>query len=251
MRDINDYSLKYIDESNQFEKIQVHFRRKKVLERLAMHPHKRILEVGCATDSLANYVDDFDAFTIVEPSKEFTNLVTPKIKEDKRITIINDYFEEFRSREEVSGNYDFIIVSGLLHEIPDLNKFMSVLSECCNPETVVHINVPNANSLHRVLAFKSGIIPDISAVSENQIKFQISRIFNQDSLRRLVEEYEFKVLECGGYFLKPFTHAQMAKMLTHGIITEQILNGFYRMIDILPDYGSEIFVDIRLTPRQK
>ena len=41
----------------------------------------------------------------------------------------------------------------------------------------------------------------------------------------------------------------MQDMINAGLITEQIINGFYKMERYLPNLGSEIFVNIKKTKK--
>ena len=53
MRDLESYQSEY--NSMPFERYQVIYRRKKIIEILDQYRPKRILEVGCGQDSLFNY----------------------------------------------------------------------------------------------------------------------------------------------------------------------------------------------------
>ena len=50
MRDINDYTSKYLQEG--FEDYQVMFRRKKIIEILEKYRHNSILEIGCGIEPM-------------------------------------------------------------------------------------------------------------------------------------------------------------------------------------------------------
>ena len=54
-------------------------------------------------------------------------------------------------------------------------------------------------------------------------------------------EINFKIIESGSYFVKPFTHDQMNKMLSLGIIDKSCLNGLDKMIKFLPGLGAELW----------
>jgi hypothetical protein len=64
-------------------------------------------------------------------------------------------------------------------------------------------------------------------------------------LQQTVTEQGFKVLESGTYFLKPFPHLLMQQLLDSQLISEEMIEGFYRMEEYLPNLGSEIFVNIQ------
>nr|WP_287990742.1 methyltransferase domain-containing protein [Ruminococcus sp.] len=141
---------------------------------------------------------------------------------------------------------DFILCSSLLHELEDPEKMLHDIYEIANEKTVVHINVPNAYSMHRLLARESGLIDDVKAFSERNKLLQQNNVFDMEMLITMVERCGFRVIESGSYFMKPFTHWQMQKMLDEGIIDTHILDGLYGMSKFFDEYGSEIYVNCRI-----
>ena len=246
MRDIDLYTKEY--DGLPFENIQVEFRRKKVLEQISKYKHDHILEVGCGLEPLFAYFYDFSAMTIVEPSSEFVNraqkiLDEEYVERDCSVEIIQGFFEE-ESKKICKKQYDMIVISSLLHEVENPDKVLNVAYKLCAENTVVHINVPNAKSLHRYLAVEMGLIDNLYEKSEQQIKLKQHATFDLESLVRLIEECGFSVVEKGSYFPKLFTHKQMQKMIDDKIVNEAMLEGMYKMSKYLGEYGSEIFVDV-------
>ncbi len=94
-----------------------------------------------------------------------------------------------------------------------------------------------------------GLIKSEFQKSDSNIQFQQHTNFNIDLLKQTVENNGFTVIESGSYSFKPFTHQQMQDMINAGLITEQMLNGFYKMERYLPNLGSEIFVNIKKTKK--
>jgi 2-polyprenyl-3-methyl-5-hydroxy-6-metoxy-1,4-benzoquinol methylase len=244
MRDINDYIKEY--KSYDFEQIQVVYRRKKVLERLNLYPHKNILEIGCGFEPIFQYIDDFDSMTVVDPGIEFIKHAKNILKhESSNIRCIHGFFEDVIP-ELSQQPYDFILVSSLLHELESPDNFLETLKSVCSLNTILHVNVPNAFSIHRILASEMGLITDVFQKSENQRKFQQFSTFSIDSLKELLANRQFKIIESGSYFIKPFIHNQMNMMLTSNIIDSKILDGLYKLTKYIPEYGSEIFVDCQI-----
>ncbi|MBD5530576.1 MAG: class I SAM-dependent methyltransferase [Lachnospiraceae bacterium] len=239
MRDIDRYTQEYI--KHDFEEKQVFYRRKKLLEIIHTYQHKRILEIGCGQEPLFQFVTDFEEYTVVEPSDLFFEHAVSLAKNDSRITCIHDFFDKKLSLS--AGAYDFIICSSLLHELDNPNEIIEKVYEIADDETVFHINVPNARSLHRILALESGLIESVSEVSERGKLLQQARVFDLDKLRQVVAGSGFKVMESGSYFVKPFTHKQMEELLEYNIIDDRVLEGLYNLIKWMPDYGSEIYVN--------
>lgn len=246
MRDVKKYEKDYLEAD--FEQVyQVKYRRKKVLEVIDDLKPKKILEIGCGMSSLANYMEEFEEYTIVEPGEIFINAAKSDLKGKENVNFIQGFFE--KCIEEVKKRkYDLVICSSLLHEIEIPQNLLKGISEVCDKETVVHINVPNEYSLHRLLAYKAGYIQHTSDKSEKNIILQQTSVFNLQTLKDLICESicGVEILDQGSYFVKPFTHGQMEQLLSTGIIEKKVLDGLYELVDYLPEFGSEIFVNFRI-----
>lgn len=240
MRDINDYSAKYSIPG--FEDYQVKYRRKLVLEQIERYKPKSILEIGCGYEPLFKYVHD-TRFTIVEPSEEFYENAKRLAQTAENISCMRGFFEEVV--DELDKQYDMVMCSGLLNEVEDPLRLLHSIVKVCTDRTVVHINVANANSMHRLLALESGMISNTHDMSERNKVFQQHNVYDMESLTKLVEKSGLSIIENGTYFIKPFTHAQMGKMLECGIINEVILDGLYNMGKYMPELGSEMYVNCR------
>ena len=109
------------------------------------------------------------------------------------------------------------------------------------PGASLHVNVPNAYSLHRQIARSIGLIADEKELSTRNQDLQQPRIYDAESLRTEVAEAGLEVVGEGGYFLKPFTHGQMLAILSS--LPEGILEGLWILGYENPGLASEIFVN--------
>ena len=242
MRNISKYEDEYL--STDFEqKYQVYYRRKKVLEILREVSHKRILEIGCGMQSIGAFVEDFEEFTIVEPGERFADKAINDLQDKEGVRIVKGFLEE--SIEVLKERtYDLIICSSLLHEVEEPIGMLQAIKHLCNKNTMVHINVPNEFSIHRILAYESGLIESINSKSQRNILLQQNSVFNLKNLEETIcKTGKISIYSKGSFFIKPFTHEQMEQCLERGIIDEKILEGFYRLTEYLPEYGSEIFIN--------
>lgn len=246
MRNIDDYTSEY--KKDNFEEYEVVYRRKTILNHIEKYQSKKLLEIGCGMAPLFEFMGGYDLYCLIEPSKEFfcfARKLHEKSKGKSRRVLINDFFG--KNPEVRKYDYDFIILSSLLHELEDPKEILLNVAEVCNKDTVVHVNVPNANSFHRVLARNMGLISDVHQLTERNMRFQQHTVFDMDDLRKIVKSAGFDVIEEGSYFFKPFTHSQMYTMIKIGIIDEKVLDGLDKMCGIFPDYGAEIYVNCRLS----
>ncbi len=245
MRDIQDYEAKYQEEP--CEKYQVKYRREKILELMLSCKHETVLEIGCGMEPLFEYVNDYKQMVIVEPGDTFILNAKRKAREsESNVVCIQGFFEEKIDQIKATcGIYDFIVLSSLLHEVEGPEKLLKAIYQVCSDETIVHINVPNANSLHRLLAKEMGLIQDVHELSNLQKTMQRNSVFDLDSLCGIVSKCGFEVMQKGTYFPKLLSAGQMEKMLQQGIVKEDIFQGLNKMIKYVPEFGSEIFVQAK------
>lgn len=242
MRDIEKYTKNYIKPS--FEEYQVLFRRRKVLEVIEQYSPKRILEIGCGMEPLFQYLDkDYEVFCVIEPSNVFYENAK-KLAKNKNVVCRNEFFAPVKELSDMK--FDFILCSGLLPDIEQPVEFFEGLLEVCNPDTILHVNTPNAKSLHRLIAKEMGMIANEFVLSERNLLYQQQQIYDLPMLTELVEKTGFEILDSGSYFVKPFSHIQMYEMMKKNIINKQVLEGLYQLTDYMPEYGSEIFINCRL-----
>ena len=243
MRDLDAYQREY--GNLPFEDIQARYRKRRIIESIAKYRPRSILEVGCGFDPLFNHYRGYERFTVVEPGDEFVRNARECAQALQGITIVHGSLEDNVAILSATP-YDFAVLSSLLHEIPDSKKLLDATARLCGPGTIVHVNVPNARSMHRLLAVEMGLIQSAYERSQTQRRMQQSQTFDTDSLTELVSQSGFEIVEQGTFFIKPFTHSQMASLQTSGMLTEAMLEGLYKLSKHLPDNGSEIFMDLKL-----
>lgn len=243
MRNIDEYTREY--EMLGFENRKVGFRRRVVIENIKKYPHDNILEIGCGLEPLFEYFDNYKKMTIVEPSSVFFKNARNQAQHDARIECIHAFVEEVVGQLQEDA-FDMIIVSGLLHEVENPRIFLREIKRMCGLHTIVHINVPNAHSIHRLLGMEMSLIGNEFALSDANVKMQQHSVFSLNTLKMLVEEEGFHIIEEGSFFIKPFSSSQMEAGIQQGIFDESLLEGLYKLERHLPGFGSEIYINIFL-----
>jgi 2-polyprenyl-3-methyl-5-hydroxy-6-metoxy-1,4-benzoquinol methylase len=238
-RDLADYALQY--RALPFEPLLVQFRRRRVLAQVATRAPRRLLEIGCGEEPLFLDLPGMDV-VVVEPAAAFAAHARQLAANRPEVTVVEDYAEQVAA-DSVGGRFDMVVVSGLLHEVPDPQRLLAAVRGLCGASAVVHVNVPNARSLHRLLAVAMGLIPDPGAESDNQRSLQQQRIYDAAALERELVEAGFVVRDRGSILVKPFTHVQMQRLVDEGFLTPQLLDGLDRLTETLPELGSEMWID--------
>ena len=238
-RDLVDYAEQYRE--LPFEAVQVAYRRRLVLARVAAHRPRRVLEIGCGEAPLFLDLPDV-AVTVVEPAPAFA--ARARVLADGRsdVTVVEDYAEGVDA-DSLGGRFDMVVLSCLLHEVPDPQRLLAAARSCCAPDGVVHVNVPSAHSLHRLLAVAMGLIPHPATESDTQRVMQQRTVYDAPGLEREVTAAGFTVRDRGSLFVKPFTHAQMQHLVDSGFLTPQLLDGLDALAGLLPELGSELWID--------
>lgn len=240
MRDIDSYARQY--QAAPFEPVQAAIRRRTVLEQVARFAPASLLEVGCG--DLPLFVDlPRVACDVVEPAPVFADAARRHAPGHGAASVHCCGIESFGAAR--AGGYDMVLVSGLLHEVDDPAAILAAVRPLCHADTVVHVNVPNARSLHRLLGVAMGAIADPYQLSDTQQRLQQRSVFDADSLAALVRQAGFEVVDGGSLFIKPFTHAQMQHLLDTGFLDQRMLDGLCRLAGALPAHGSEIYVNVR------
>ena len=246
-RDINSYTQVYLHDD--FEKIQVHYRREVVLKTLQKYHPRHILEIGCGAESIALYYKDYDDLLVVEPSQPFVNI--NKSKNLYNTSFITGSFGEVIVTNQIceyikeKGAFDFILCSSLIHELSDFSPILSTIRTLATDETIIHINVPNSNSFHKIWALRAGLIPSLDSLSQTAINYQQHHTFDAELLSKTADDYGFEVIESGGIGFKLFNNAKMLKLLEMGILDDKLLDALESMSDLFPGNTAEIFVNCK------
>lgn len=237
-RNLEDYTKEYLEQP--FEPIMIRYRRKKTLELLGDTHNLSILEIGCGISPASDWISRFKSLTILEPGAEFYEIAKSKTLNLQNVQILMTTSEQ--NPVLIAAPFDVILINSLLHELAEPEKLLNSLHAYCHSNTKIFINVPNAHSLHRLLAVHMGIQKSPEELSEFNHKFQQSRVFTIETLTALVNQCKYDVIYTETAFLKPFTHTQMQAMLDKNILNDNILDGLYKLSVEMPEQGAEIYM---------
>ena len=239
-RDIERYTEDYL--KDEFEEVMVRHRRKKVLEILTQYHPRKILEIGCGTNSIFEFYKGFDQAVVVEPSAVLMGMAKKGLPDCENICWISGFLEEETAKLQ-KFDFDFILCSSLLHEVEEPGALLSSIHQICKPDTVVHLNVPNADSFHLLWAEAAGLIPSRMVQTATAAKMQQHTKFNRKILASMVKKAGFSIRESGSYYLKPFNHKKMAAAMKSGLIDENLDDALDVLIRYFPENGAEIYVN--------
>jgi|APSaa5957512535_1039671.scaffolds.fasta_scaffold10266_5 SAM-dependent methyltransferase len=237
----DQYEIEYQDQisNDEFETQLIAIRRRQVLDIAKTLGPRTFLEVGCGLNSLFNHLQDFDQFVILEPVKRFCEIAESDSQNDSSVTIFNCTLENGITVVN-TFDFDLIVASSVLHEVPAPDQFLQSIYQVSDLGTHVYIDVPNVESFHRLLGLQSGLIDELDQFSELENRFGRKSHFTKSSLIESVEKAGFQVIRCFTFFLKPFASHQMQRLLDSNIIAQRTLTGLSKLCEHFPDNGSSI-----------
>ena len=251
MKNIDNYWDKYTSDYS-FEFTLNMYRQKHLLKILNDLKPKRVLEIGGGFNPFCEKYQQFEEYTIIEPGTAPFSSLVERFSSNTAITVYNAFFEDCPVTIN-QKNYDFIILNGVLHEVRDAALFLKLIEKIMSDHTTVYINVPNANSMHRLIGVASGFIKSVTEKTQRNLTLEQTEIYSRSSLSSLVHASmtDSIILQTGTFFLKPFTHAQMQECLKMGVIDEKVLDGLYSVSAEFSDFGAELYCLVRKQPQNE
>lgn len=189
---------------------------------------KSCLELGPAEGVMTkNLVNDFEKITVIEGSK----MLLDEIENAKNLTKIHGLFEEVN----IDETFDTIIADHIFEHVDDPDILLKKVKTWMKKESRLIIGVPNANSFHRILGEKLGMLNSRYDLNERDHKLGHQRVFDISSLEKLVENCGFKTLTKGGLLFKPLSFKQLETLFS----VEQ-LEALFEMGEIFHENAAEL-----------
>ncbi|QOG16775.1 methyltransferase domain-containing protein [Bradyrhizobium sp. SEMIA] len=124
---------------------------------------------------------------------------------DNRSEVIETYFEEFDTKER----FDLIVMGFILEHVDDPLVILKRFRKFLTPTGKLFVAVPNAEVMNRRLGHLAGMLPDMEALSENDLLLGHQRYFTVSSLTKLVSDAGYKIEKLEGIYLKPLATSQI------------------------------------------
>lgn len=241
---IEKYEMHYSNDYG-FESVMVKARQRYIVELIRELKPTTVVEVGCGVDQLFDHVSDCDSiekWVIVEPAKSFVEKAKEHFLDEQRVDIIQGFVEDVaRDHGGRIAGCDLCIVSGLLHEVEKPLDILLSIKSFLSPTSMIHVNVPNALSMHRQMALHMNLIDSVYDFSNRNATLMQRSVFDMKSLKDLMAQAGFDSQASGGYLIKPFTHKQMEEVLDS--LGSGIIEGLWNLGVSYPELASEIYIN--------
>jgi 2-polyprenyl-3-methyl-5-hydroxy-6-metoxy-1,4-benzoquinol methylase len=242
--------MPYQKESERLEKIAIQYDPEadweeikillKTAELIGRHARDKslALELGVSTGFMTEQLYKvFERMVCVDGSKRYIDMTKQRLKADslKKIDFDVALFEEYEPEQRFPNIIMSHIIEHVEHPIGIMTKYKKFLTN----DGVMHIAVPNANSLNRRIGFMLGMMEKIDQLSEKDHLIGHRRLYTYEMLLDHIEAAGLEVVVCEGIFLKPLSKGQMA----HWKI--ELIDAFFEIGKELPAYSMDIYVMAR------
>ncbi|WPU24868.1 class I SAM-dependent methyltransferase [Cedecea neteri] len=198
-----------------------------------------LLELGSFKgDFTRRFMQIFDDITCVEASDKAISIARNRLG-DNSILFVNAMFEE----AILPRRYDNIVLTHVLEHIDDPIKVLRRINDEWLAEGGrLFLVCPNANAPSRQIAVKMGLISHNSAVTPAELEHGHRCTYSLDTLEREATAAGLDVIHRSGIFFKALANFQWDRLLQTDIISQEYLEGCYKLGQNYPDLCSSIFL---------
>lgn len=208
---------------------------------------KRIIELTNSNESLLelglghgftalNFSKFFKKHLILDGSNEIINNFKKKYPNFKS-RIYETYFENFETDEK----FDLIVMGFILEHVDNPVEIMKYYKQFLTPNGRMFLSVPNAEVMNRKLGELSGLLEDVTELSENDILLGHQRFYTRETFIKDIELSGLEVVNIEGIYLKPFTTKQMLSLN----LDESILNSLCQLGVNYPELSCGILAEVK------
>ncbi len=211
---LDDASSWYLSEQLDFDKRLIHFRY------LTLRPFiqgPEGLELGPAEGQMTRFlISDFERLTVVEGAQDLLD----RIPDSPRLVKVRSLFEDFTPLRL----FDTIVMEHILEHVDDPVALLGRVAHWLSPGGILWAGVPNALSIHRLVAVKMGLLAVPWELNARDIAQGHRRVYTPELFRRDIEMSGLTVERIGGVYFKPVSTKQIQNTWTDAMI-----QGFYEL----------------------
>tara|TARA_R110002073_G_scaffold288725_3_gene453530 strand:+ start:689 stop:1399 length:711 start_codon:yes stop_codon:yes gene_type:complete len=189
---------------------------------------KSCLELGPGSGYMTSMLSDsFPTLTVVEGSQQLLDEL-PDIPNVRKVCSL---FEDFEPDEK----FDSVVLEHVLEHVDEPLELLSRAKLWLKESGRLFVGVPNANSLHRLVAEEMGLLSSKFDLNERDINFGHRRVYDLKSLSESINAVGLKIVKTEGVFLKPLSNGQINE---HWSV--EMWDGFYRVGRHYPELCAEL-----------
>jgi 2-polyprenyl-3-methyl-5-hydroxy-6-metoxy-1,4-benzoquinol methylase len=183
-----------------------------------------VLVLGAATGSWARpLLERFGRFDVADAVPELVARIEARHR--GRVRGYVALFEEL----DPDRPYDTVIMGHVLEHVVDPVAVLRRARSWLQPSGRIVILSPNAQSLHRRIGVRLGMLPDVTSFSPADHELGHRRVYTRERLRADVETAGLRCATLGGLLLKPLANHQM------DVFSDALRAAFFALGEELPE----------------
>lgn len=167
-----------------------------------------VLELGSDGSSTSSILVRWSKkLTVVDMADKFSS----QIKNDKKlkkVEFVLSSWEEYKPKEKYS---DIFLTDSLEHVINPV-ELLKLIKKWLREDGRLHIVVPNALSVHRLLGVEMGFLASPYELNDNDISSNHIKVYDHNILKQEVRQAGLNIVTCDGVQFKPNTDRQLADL---------------------------------------
>jgi 2-polyprenyl-3-methyl-5-hydroxy-6-metoxy-1,4-benzoquinol methylase len=233
-----DYNLEYQDNTRKYAYEFDYLLRDYMMQSFLPFLAKgKALELGCYKGEFTKLIlRQFSDVTVVEAADELIEYCRRQFGDG--VKYLNATFETV----DLPSKYDSIFLMHTLEHLDDPVLVLKRINQWLSDHGRLFLVVPNANAPSRQIAVKMGLVPYNSAVIESERLHGHRKTYSLDTLEHEALSGGLKVIHRGGIFFKPLAGSQFDEALAAKVISQDYLDGCYKLGMIYPDLCASVFV---------
>jgi len=194
---------------------------------------RRVLELGTAEGTVTRHLARVAESVI---SVDGSPLLLERARQqvpNENVVFVEALFEEY----EPSGKFSSIVLSCILEHVDDPVAILARSANWLEADGLIHIIVPNANSLNRRVGRAMGMLRTLDELHEGDLRLGHQRVYSWMTLGKDIQAANLKATHWDGIFLKPLSDAQMSEW------DPKILDALYEVGKDFPELCTEIYAE--------
>jgi trans-aconitate methyltransferase len=148
------------------------------------------------------------------------------------VKLVHTFFEDYTPKSKV----DMVLMSHVLEHVDDPVALLTRAAKWLNQQGRLIIMVPNADSLHRQVGVKMGIIPEVTTLDSSDHSVGHQRVYTWASLQHDISQAGLKVAMMGGMFLKSLSNSQIEQAAS-----DEAIIALFRLGEEYPRMAAEMY----------
>jgi len=184
---------------------------RKIVEQLGQRRNLRVLSLGIGGQRVSRTIReelDVSEYHILEGSEDIIERYCTETSPPSNVVIHHTYFE----MADFDAPFDVIEMGFVLEHVDDPGLILRKFRPLLKSNGLLFAAVPNARSLHRLLGHSAGLLQDLYALSQYDLKLGHKRYFDCEMITRLVRDSGYAILETLGLALKPLTTGHLLQL---------------------------------------